>query len=548
MPTLTETFLLLLCAAIAAVGYGSVLSTMLRIQPNLGDRGILGLLSFGLLGCLFHFVTPLALPVQLALLAVGISLAAVSRSGLWIPRDSWAAVAIILVFVLSHRQSTLSYDTGLYHLQAMRWITEHRIVPGLGNLHGRLAFNSLIFPIAGVADRSGIGWISNLLVVLFVLISFFLRLRNVTADRHGSGLAFWVLAFSILILWKNYWYGVLNADAFIAVLIVYWTCIAVGLAASPHMEADLAMLLLSAVLAVSVKVSAAPLLLPAVAIAWIHRNRLPTAVTLRVASAAGLLLMLWMLRGIVLSGCAVYPVSQTCITSLPWAESQHAVGSESLAIRAWARKPGDHNFAQVVKDRAWFPQWFSAAQQDQAIRLLIIFAPLGLFATLLRRNIYGDPEHGLPVIASGLIGCLIFWFVTAPDPRFGQGFLLAVVVVCGSFAFAVFFRRPRFAIYMPILVVSGMAILSIRALWRVKSDYFYTVSEVPTYQLRGAVGNRVFVPKILDQCWDHRLPCTPYFDPAALERIRWPGGLPTAPPGWSPDDALGVVKRDINGK
>ncbi len=35
-----------------------------------------------------------------------------------------------------------SYDTGLYHAQSVKWINEYGVVPGLGNLHFRLAFNS----------------------------------------------------------------------------------------------------------------------------------------------------------------------------------------------------------------------------------------------------------------------------------------------------------------------------------------------------------------------------------------------------------------------
>ncbi len=34
------------------------------------------------------------------------------------------------------------YDTYLYHAQAIRWIEEYGVVPGLGNLHYRLAYNS----------------------------------------------------------------------------------------------------------------------------------------------------------------------------------------------------------------------------------------------------------------------------------------------------------------------------------------------------------------------------------------------------------------------
>ena len=38
-----------------------------------------------------------------------------------------------------------NYDSGLYHLNAIRWTNEYPLVPGLGNLHGRLAFNSSFF-------------------------------------------------------------------------------------------------------------------------------------------------------------------------------------------------------------------------------------------------------------------------------------------------------------------------------------------------------------------------------------------------------------------
>ena len=428
-----ETLLLVLCAATAAVGYGCGLSNILRIEANLGDRGILGLLSFGLLGCLLNFAIPLTLAVHFAILTAGVSLAVVNKAGCRNPKIGWAAIAIIFTFVLSHSQSALSYDAGLYYLQTMRWITEQQIVPGLGNLYGRLAYNSMIFLIAGVVDSREIGWISNLLVVLFVLISLFTRLRNVTTDISRSGLEFWVLVLSILILSiGNRWYWVLSADSFTATLILYWTCLSLGLSTSSFLETDLAMIVLAAVLAVVVKVSAAPLLLPTIALGWIHRARLPSNSTWRVASAACLLLVLWMLRGITLSGCAIYPLSQTCISALPWAESEHQVNVESLSIRSLAREPSQLNFAQVLKDRAWLTGWLNAARHDHSIILFVIFAPLGLIAALLRRNFHGKPAHSLFVITSGLIGCLIFWFLTAPDPRFGEGFILAAAILSGG--------------------------------------------------------------------------------------------------------------------
>jgi hypothetical protein len=46
----------------------------------------------------------------------------------------------------------VNYDTGLYHLNTMRWINTFPIVPGLGNLHGRLAYNQSFFTYAAALN------------------------------------------------------------------------------------------------------------------------------------------------------------------------------------------------------------------------------------------------------------------------------------------------------------------------------------------------------------------------------------------------------------
>ena len=453
MPTYTGEFLLVLWAAIAALGYGSLLSRLLRINPNLGDRGILGLLTFAFLGCLFNFFTPVSSDTHVAILMVGVLLTAIHFAELRNSKIVWAVAALTLAYVFSRPQFKLSYDTGLYHLQTLQWIKTQPIVPGLANLHSRLAVNSAIFLIAAVADEDGIGWVSNILVVLFVLLSIFLRLRNVIA-RKASGVEFWILLISFLgFIEARYlpnWYGVMNGDLFTAVLIIYWTCVAVGSSDSALLSTDLAMAVLSAILATIVKTSALPLLLPAFALAWLYRKRLSVEAGKRSAIFGGLVLGLWMLRGIVLSGCALYPAQATCITSLPWAESGQRVAGMSRAIRSWARHPGEGDFAKVLKDNAWIPIWLSTARDDRYLRLLIILAPLGLISALIQRYLLGRPAD-VPIlaVAAGLTACLLFWFLSAPDTRFGQGFILAAAFLGGAITLAACFHQPRFAALFP---------------------------------------------------------------------------------------------------
>lgn len=53
-------------------------------------------------------------------------------------------IVFLLVFLLCSSSYILwyAYDTGLYHAQFIRWIESFSVVKGLGNLDGRLAFNS----------------------------------------------------------------------------------------------------------------------------------------------------------------------------------------------------------------------------------------------------------------------------------------------------------------------------------------------------------------------------------------------------------------------
>ncbi|QIL77220.1 hypothetical protein G7064_16215 [Hymenobacter sp. HDW8] len=59
------------------------------------------------------------------------------------------AILGVLGIRLLHQSTVVpaNFDSGLYHFQTLKWLNEYPTVPGLGNLHGRLAFNSSWFPL-----------------------------------------------------------------------------------------------------------------------------------------------------------------------------------------------------------------------------------------------------------------------------------------------------------------------------------------------------------------------------------------------------------------
>jgi hypothetical protein len=546
MTQVIEGFFLTLCGSVAALGYGSCLARFLRIRPNLGDRGILGLLCLGFLGCCFHFALALSSSVQALVLTCG----CIAATAFW--RDirdtkclSVIWIACICLYVLLHPQFLQGYDTGLYHLQTFEWNHDYPIVLGLGNLHGRLAFNSILFLIAPLVDRADLGWITNLLAVTFVLLSLWARIRQLDFADRRAVIQYWfvsIIVFLFALLPSFPWLGVLVSDFLAAVLILYWVALALGFARSTDRRTEFALMVMAAILATTAKVSAAPLVAVTLAFGWSHRKDFVQDVK-RLSAISGAFLAVWLIRGFLLSGCAVYPVPQTCAVQLPWAVSLQQVKDENLSIRAWARQPLNWDFAGVMRDPHWFRHWFSWAHKSPLLQFLLIGCIIGgLVITFTPARFRKQAPRDLVLIAAGLALGLAFWFVSAPDPRFASGFIIATAAFGLSLACAAWLHDPEVYLYSRRALIVLVAVVGLLLATRLRvRSFFQPVTQAPVYQLSVAHGTRLWVPQTGDQCWAHELPCTPYVNPTALERVHWPTNLPNhtdpqfdPPPAWVP--------------
>jgi hypothetical protein len=405
-------------AAVACLGYGFGLGRLLGIAVNIGDAGILGIACIAILGCAIHFVSALSTTVQMVVIGVGLALCLVFRDEL-IRRCRGNFVPILAgLSAFLHRYAVTSYDNGLYHLQSVKWNSEFPITPGLANLHSRFAYNSALFLMAPLDDRPEFGWISGLLLLLFVLISCYARFsqaRRATAE-------FWFLGLTIALLALGApgglgWLGVLNADGFVAILTVYWFSIALSQPSQP--QTGVPLLLLVGALALTVKLSAAPLFLLALLAAW-HRRKTADVRLLKPAAVVAVLLGLWMARDVVLSGCAVYPLPQSCF-DLPWAVPRAQVAAEMVAIQSWARAPGRLDYAKVMSDWTWLGEWSLRTWQNWSAQLFLFGGIAGCVSVLAGARVN---RLAMAVFAE-LCFCLAYWFWSAPDGRFGSGYLAA---------------------------------------------------------------------------------------------------------------------------
>ena len=505
-------------AAVACLGYGFGLGRLLGIAVNIGDAGILGMACIAILGCTIHFVSALSTTVQIVAIGVGLALCLVFRDELI--RQCRGNLVSILVGLSAffHRYAFTFYDNGLYHLQAVKWNSEFPITPGLANLHSRLGYNSALYLMAPLDDRAEFGWISGLLLLLFVLISCYARFsqaRRATAE-------FWFLGLAIVLLALGApaglgWLGVLNADGFVAILTVYWFCVVLSLPARP--QTGVPLLLLAGALALTVKLSSAPLFFLTLPVAWRHRKTAGVSL-LKPAAVVAVMLGLWMARGVVLSGCAVYPLPQSCNSDLPWAVSRTQPAMEMLSIKSWARAPHRSDWVKIMSDWTWLGPWGRVAWQNWSVRLFLFGVVAGCLSVLA-----GARVNRLVMAAiAGRCCCLAYWFLSAPDVRFGSGYLAAAGVLGLGMACTAYFPDTDFARRLPLDAIVVSVLLGAGAL--VQSGNTWTVKDRPAFTMRTAPGGKsIWITEGdhegTDQCWDHPLPCAPYFDPDNLKRVRW---------------------------
>lgn len=458
-------------------------------------------------------------------------------------------IFILLIAIwLANRAICLErlYDTGLYHLNSVHWAKAFPIVPGLGNLHGRLAFNNSYFLYAAMLEAGPWALKSQHLAAGILLLILFAQtlISGIKILQRNSGTKshhlFSIMMFTpILIKAFSSHVSSLSPDLPVFVLGVVFSAkllalLEAGRHTSRGSEYEVFLIILLAALGITIKLSffvfgVSGSFLAVIVFFFRKRehnrfNRRKTFVW--ITTFVVIMLLPWMVRGVILSGHPFYP---STIGSLPveWRLPRLAAIDEANWIRGWARKPNVH-WSEVLGNWDWFRPW-----AYRMIKTYEVIVPLALlviacllvfycqFRRINKRNAQGIKWlFLLPPIAS-----LIYWFITAPDLRFvGAGFW-----VLGAGAMTLGVCRILKSKTIMILCITFFILCSWfiyekipigKELFR-SQIYPLRYAELERFETRS--GLIIYVPKKGDQCWNGPLLCTPF--PKADLRLRKEGKI-----------------------
>lgn len=259
----------------------------------------------------------------------------------WLPGTIFLIFTFfVLLLVIS---PIIHSDTGLYHAQTVRWFEDYRIIPGLGNLHERFAYNNSWFVLSAFFSLSFLGiqpfYVLNGFIIL-VFGSYCLWLLF-NGEHHKSLLVTTCAVFLPIlpIVTLEFSIASLSPDLpnAIFVWLVFLFFIQKHTNSKPFaLDTMTDLVALYSLYAITLKLSSAPILLaPLILLAGgaSHRRLRPLLVS---AILAVTILIPWFVRSYFLSGYLIYPYPAINIFSPDWKIPLDLVKQEGVIIQNWS--------------------------------------------------------------------------------------------------------------------------------------------------------------------------------------------------------------------
>ncbi|WP_017862329.1 LIC_10190 family membrane protein [Leptospira interrogans] len=523
------------------ISFGILAEKILKVKFQFTDRVLVGLSVTNTLVSLVSLFLPITILVLFIFLSFCFVFLYFERKNLKLLTFGLIHKNIIVIITFPFLLSALvfslnppfAYDSGLYHIQSIKWIQEYSVVPGLANLHGRFGFNPNIFTIFALTSLKEI-FKQEIFSVNFVIYSILVlhSINRIYKILKQEGFTNSFLLHSIVLFLILEQFMSLSSPTPDLISIVLPLYILTNLPKNEngiHSKLNLENYFSSIILSVyTISVKLATITLCILILLLIIRYKFDGKKLLIVISIIFLILLPWLIRNVILSGYLIYPFSAIDIFNFDWKVPLNAVVSEKLSITGWARNPGEgYKEAAQMKFWEWFPIWWNTISKLNRLFIVISFlSPIFIFIYSLFKKIKIDFQT-FAILFTSWIG-VIFWILLAPDIRFGKAFLgVSAISLLLYFNFKINFfpikisKTSKQIILVFIFIIISVFLINRRTYNRCKnfirenSAFFVRPKKIEIPQnlefKKIQMNNlEVFIPAEGDRCYDYEIPCMPY--------------------------------------
>jgi hypothetical protein len=464
--------------------------------------------------------------------------------GAWILRITLAFVVTYLAF--KALGPATNYDTGLYHLGAIKYASDFHSIPGLANLFIPFGYANGQFPMAaflgnGPWGQEGFRLLNGLMICL-VAVELFLRIRS----RKWSWGTFTLLAgvagtFIPLIAIADFWVTSPTSDTSILLLTliaVAYLCDYLGSVSGRSINASVVLITITVMIALrpTMIFFAATALVVVVGVQVVRISRGVQSSSRAGFIAAGVLALLvgglQIARDYVLSGWLMYPLSLHRF-SVDWAASD-PVDTRNATLAA-ARDYSTTDGYYTAHSWDWIPLWFSRLWSQWETYFFLLGCLMAV-AALIAAYVAGQrvPARRLIICMLPSLVAVLAWFtVSPPSYRFIWGPLFTIFLIpLGAGLAAIHRSDARISSRIaPLVLAAACAVLVlVTGFSAIARNQVSTVTESRVFELAGiSLGYAVSPMPVVetqdlnlesglvartpitgDQCWDVYPLCTFY--------------------------------------
>jgi hypothetical protein len=347
-------------------------------------------------------------------------------------------------------------DAGLYHLPFVSLINDSKIIFGSNNIHFRFGHTSIMQYLSAINynllfKENGIS-IPLASVISFFYIYFFYDIYKVIKKKETIKIdKVFSLFVSIYITYKINRYSSFGNDAVAHLTFFYLISYVL------KNKLDRINVKKSLLIAVFIFINKTTLGLAFIiptTIFFIKEKFKFKKIIYVMVSPASLLLYLWFIKNIVISGCAIYPIKFTCFESLSWSniEKTAIVATQGEAwSKAWPdRIDRNINVEEFNKNLNWVNAW-TQKHLKYIIKIIFPFIIVLLFIVLIinrgSKRLESKISNDLKIrifllLITSILGSVSF-FLLFPLYRYGYSYLLTLIIILFMFPIITNFKSEK---------------------------------------------------------------------------------------------------------
>ena len=351
-------------------------------------------------------------------------------------------ISSLLTFLLIIKSNVNRPDAGLYHLPYISILNENKIFFGLSNIHSRFAHVSIIQYLSAINNNylflnNGIS-IPLASIVSFFYLYFFFDVWTIIKDKEHINISkIFSLFILIYISFKITRYSSFGNDAVAHLSYFYLiSCILRNTLKEVNFSK---ILLISVFIFINKPMLGLVFLIPST-IFLIKNNFKFIKIFSEIFSLPILLLSIWLIKNIIISGCVIFPIKNSCIEKLPWTNIQQ-IKSSQIEGQAWSKGWPDRDDKKIsMQEFSKDFNWVSAWGKKHMKYILNIITPYIVVLLLIiifiknRTKIHKSSKNKdkdllirlwLSILTS-LIGTFSF-FLIFPIYRYGYSYLITLI-------------------------------------------------------------------------------------------------------------------------